>query len=136
MDQQLGQVQSVGSPLCLARFAGQDDPTVIIGLTTAGAHCCTVMRAIPTAAPSRTHVDLDGNNPPSWVRADGDKAIVVTTDLDFAHKFTSYAASGLPVSCLIRCEALLRSHTPISHRALKPRRAKLSSSSSGTWSRR
>ena len=34
-----------------------------------------------------------------------------------------------------RREAGLRSHSPISHRAVKPREARRSSSSSGTWSR-
>ena len=29
-------------------------------------------------------------------------------------------ASGLPRSCLMRCEAWLRSHSPISHRPVKP----------------
>ena len=47
----MGPVPSTPSPpnsdaLCLARFPGQDEATLVLGLDTGGAHCCTVVRPL------------------------------------------------------------------------------------------
>jgi hypothetical protein len=87
--------------LCLARFPGGGLPTVLLGLETDGAHCCTVVRAI---APSPTGLGpvLDDNlgNPAASLSSGGGYAQIVTADNAFAYEFASYAGSGLPVRVL------------------------------------
>ena len=46
-------------------------------------------------------------------------------------EYAEATASGLPWSCLMRCDAWLRSHNPMSQRPVKPQSRSWSSSSSG-----
>ncbi|HET6795397.1 MAG TPA: hypothetical protein VFH45_13190 [Acidimicrobiales bacterium] len=109
MPQSIGPAQPVtptadttaASPLCLASFKGMATPTVVMGLTTGGAHCCTVVRAVPArAGGTASTVDRDLGNPGAELRAEGGHAVVVTADNAFAYEFTDYAGSGMPVRVL------------------------------------
>ena len=87
--------------LCVARFAGQDRPTVLLGLSTGGAHCCTVVRAVPlTATGLGRSLEFRGGNAALGVAAAGDHAILVTANDAFAYQFSSFGGSGLPVQVL------------------------------------
>jgi hypothetical protein len=87
--------------LCLASFGGGGLPTVMLGLFTGGAHCCTLMRAIALtpAGPARAVDDDLGNAVSSLSRDDG-HAVIVTADNAFAYAFTDFADSGMPVRVL------------------------------------
>jgi hypothetical protein len=88
-------------PLCVARFAGNDRPTVLLGFFTGGAHCCTVLRAYPLPATGAgAGVDEWIGNPGVDVRPEGDHAIVATADDAFNYEFNAYAFSGVPVKVL------------------------------------
>jgi hypothetical protein len=102
----LAPVPSTPSPpnsdaLCLARFPGQKDPTLVLGLDTGMAHCCTVLRAIAlSSAGLAAPVDDDAGNPGASLDADGDNAVIATADNAFAYQFASYAGSAMPVKLL------------------------------------
>jgi hypothetical protein len=87
--------------LCLARFPGETMPTVLIGLFTGGAHCCTVVRAmtLSSAGPGPS-IDDDLGNAGTSLRREGDYALIVTADNNFAYAFTDYADSGMPIRVL------------------------------------
>ena len=87
--------------LCLVEFPGQSLPTVVLGLDTGGAHCCTVVRAVTLSSTGLGPV-VDDNlgNPGARLRADGGHALIVTADNAFAYTFASYAASGMPIKVL------------------------------------
>jgi hypothetical protein len=90
-------------PLCIARFPGSDDPVVLLGLFTGGAHCCTVLRAYPvTGSGAGSEWDQQIGNPGVNVRPDphGLGAVVVTADDAFNYQFAPYAFSGVPVKVL------------------------------------
>jgi hypothetical protein len=89
---------SLVEPLCLVRFAGDNQPTVLIGLYSGGAHCCTVLRAVSLS--SRSVVDDNIGNPTASVASEADHAIVVTADDAFNYAFTDYADSGSPIVVL------------------------------------
>jgi hypothetical protein len=87
--------------LCLAHFPGQSLPTLLIGLDTNGAHCCTVVRAITVStAGLAPAVDDNVGNPGAEVQPDGDDALIVTAVNAFAYQFSSYAESGMPIEVL------------------------------------
>jgi hypothetical protein len=84
--------------LCLAEFPGQNLPTVVLGLSTGGAHCCTVVRAITVSSTGLSPVVDDAvGNPGVSLSSDGAHALIVTADNAFAYVFGSYAASGMPI---------------------------------------
>ena len=84
--------------LCLARFPGGSAPTVLLGLTTDGAHCCTVVRALAlSSAGIAPAVDDNVGNPAAVLEADGAHAMIVTADNAFAYQFASFAGSGMPL---------------------------------------
>ncbi len=88
--------------LCLARFAGDSQPTVLLGLDLGGAHCCALVRAY-TVSPNSTalsYVEEGFGNSAGRLQTDGDHAILVTADDTFNYAFTSYAASATPVKVL------------------------------------
>src|SRR5207244_3300821 len=85
-------------PLCVARFAGENQPIVLAGLYSGGAHCCTVLRAWSLS--SLSFVDDNIGNPSASLTAEGDHAIVVTADDAFNYAFTDYADSGAPIEVL------------------------------------
>jgi hypothetical protein len=90
-------------PLCVAHFPRNDNPVVLVGLFTGGAHCCTVLRAYPvTGSEAGTYRDLQIGNPGVNVRPDphGLGAVVVTADDAFNYQFAPYAFSGVPVKVL------------------------------------
>jgi len=85
-------------PVCLARFAGSTNLTVLLGFTAGGAHCCTAVRTIPlTGSGAGTAVDTNLGNPGADVRTLGTNAVLVTADNSFAYTFASYAESGMPI---------------------------------------
>jgi hypothetical protein len=88
-------------PLCLARFQGTNKPTVLLGFYLGGAHCCTVVRAVPLSS-NRDGQVVDGNfgNPQAAVIAEGDHAVIVTADDAFSYRFSDYAHSGTPIRVL------------------------------------
>lgn len=87
--------------LCLAYFPGFSLPTVLVGLDTGGAHCCTVVRTITLSTTGHGPVvDDDVGNPAASLAADGHSAVIVTADNAFAYAFGSFGASGLPVKVL------------------------------------
>ena len=55
-------------------------------------------------------------------------AAEIVRDAVVPQRVAEAAASGLPHSCLMRCDAALRSHRPISHRPVMPNDASRSSS--------
>lgn len=85
-------------PLCLARFGGAADPTVVLGFNSGFMHCCFAVRAISIApgGPQSTQ-DLELGNWWGTVETHDGRAIVVTADNRFAYAFTSFAGSGMPV---------------------------------------
>lgn len=84
--------------LCLARFAGQTTPTVLLGLFLGGAHCCTVVRAFPLSAEGLgSPVDENLGNPGAYLLAQGSSAVLVSADNAFAYRFTDYADSAMPI---------------------------------------
>ena len=88
-------------PLCVARFAGNDRPTVLLCFFTGGAHCCTILRAYPLAAGGAgAPVDQEIGNPGVDVRPEAGAAIVDTADDVFSYEFDAYAFSGIPVKVL------------------------------------
>jgi hypothetical protein len=88
-------------PLCVVRFAHSPHPTVLLGLFTGGAHCCTVLRAYPlTSHGSGAAVDQQIGNPGVDVRGHGNRTIVVTADDAFNYEFNAYAFSGVPIKVL------------------------------------
>jgi hypothetical protein len=89
---------SLVEPLCLVRFAGDSQPTVLIGLYSGGAHCCSVLRAVSLS--SRSVVDDNIGNPSASLAAEADHAVVVTADDAFNYAFTDYADSGSPIVVL------------------------------------
>jgi hypothetical protein len=102
----LAPVPSTPSPpnsdaLCLARFPGKNEPTVVLGLDTGLAHCCTVVRAI-TLSPEGlgTAVDDDVGNPGAALDAEGNDDVIVTADNAFAYQFASFAESAMPIKVL------------------------------------
>jgi hypothetical protein len=87
--------------LCIAKFAGQALPTVVLGLDLGGAHCCTVLRAyqlLPGAVAPPADDDL--GNPGAALQPVGDHAVVITADNAFAYTFDSFAGSGMPILVL------------------------------------
>ena len=93
----------VVTPLCVARFADEGHPVVLLGLFTGGAHCCTILRAYPrSGSESSTGLDVIIGNPGVDVRSDphGRGAIVVTADDAFNYQFAPYAFSGVPIEVL------------------------------------
>jgi hypothetical protein len=88
-------------PLCVARFAGADQPAILLGLYTGGAHCCTVVRAMSLSGTgASSFVDRNLGNPTAALSAEGDNALVVTADDAFSYAFTDYAESGAPIQTL------------------------------------
>jgi hypothetical protein len=87
--------------LCLALFPGDTTPTVVLGLSTGGAHCCTVVRAIAlSSAGLAPPVDDDLGNAGATLENGPHGATIVTADNAFAYQFSSFAGSGLPVEVL------------------------------------
>jgi hypothetical protein len=87
--------------LCLAYFPGYSLPTLLLGLDTGGAHCCSVVRAITVSSTGLGPVvDEDVGNPAASLSPDGGDAVIVTADNAFAYAFASYAGSGMPVKVL------------------------------------
>jgi hypothetical protein len=83
-------------PLCVARFPGEHTPTVLLGLFTGGAHCCSVVRAWPATRGAEPVDDNVGNGGVDAAQTPGG-AELVTTDNAFYYSFASFAASGAPV---------------------------------------
>ena len=84
-----------GRPFQLVDLGPKKGPMALIWLSTGGAHCCTVVRAvsIPDGATAARNF---GNSGARLVTLGG-KKVFVTADDRFAYLFTSFASSGLPV---------------------------------------
>jgi hypothetical protein len=88
---------SADEPLCLARFPGSPLPTALVALTTGGAHCCLVVRALDAEQGSWRRSDHDLGDAGAHLELLSEQAAIVTADTAFAYRFADYAASGLPV---------------------------------------
>lgn len=86
-------------PLCLARFAGSAQPTVLVGLSSSGANCCTVIQMFTLPAGASTWKALDDavGGTAATVEPAAGGALIVTADASFAGRFTDLAGSGMPV---------------------------------------
>lgn len=84
-----------GRPFQLVDLGPKKGPMAVIWLSTGGAHCCTVVRAvsIPDGATAARNF---GNSGARLVKLGG-KKVFVTADDRFADLFTSFASSGPPV---------------------------------------
>lgn len=84
--------------LCLVRFTAGGPAIAFVALTSGGAHCCTVLRAVQAVAPpDATAVDHDfGNYGPS-MRTTASGPVLVSADNSFAYAFGSFAGSYPPV---------------------------------------
>jgi hypothetical protein len=85
-------------PLCVARFAGSTEPTVLLGLNLGGVHCCTILRTV--GVPSGAMTDTDLRNVGADVIAHAGGALIVSGDDAFNYAFASYAESGVPIKVL------------------------------------
>jgi uncharacterized Zn-binding protein involved in type VI secretion len=88
----------MGNQLCVARFAGSDQPVVLVGLTTGGMHCCWVLQAFSLDVGRVLELDA-GNTSTTLVEQPGG-AIIETGDDSFNYTFTSYAGSATPLRVL------------------------------------
>lgn len=86
-------------PLCLARFAGSAQPTVLVGLSSGGANCCTEVQmfALPSGASTWKSLDDAVGDTTATVEPAPGGALIVTADDSFAGRFTDLAGSGMPV---------------------------------------
>jgi hypothetical protein len=82
--------------LCVVRFTPGGAPVVMVALTTGGAHCCAVLRAVPTAASEPT-ADHDFGNYAPTIRRDPNASLLVSADNAFAYAFSSFAGSNPPI---------------------------------------
>ena len=85
-------------PLCVAQFGGAPGPTVLLGLTLGGAHCCTILRAV--SVPGGTVNEIDLGNPAAVVTPATGGALIATGDDAFNYAFASFASSGVPLKIL------------------------------------
>jgi hypothetical protein len=84
--------------LCLIRFTSGGPAIAFVALTTGGAHCCTVLRAVPAAAATDARaVDHDFGNYGPAVRTTTTGPVLVSADNAFAYAFASFAGSYPPV---------------------------------------
>jgi hypothetical protein len=88
--------------LCLVRFTPGSAPVALLAMTTGGAHCCTVIRAVQPASGDRapSTVDRDFGNYGALLRQDRSGPLIVTADDAFAYAFGSYAGSHPPIQIL------------------------------------
>jgi hypothetical protein len=94
---------TASGPLCLVRFTPGAASLALLAFTTAGAHCCTTMRAVPTpgggTGPAAS-VETDLGNAGGSLQATASGPIIVTADDAFDYAFTAYAFSDPPVRIL------------------------------------
>ena len=81
--------------LCLVRFSAGATPVALVGLTSGGVHCCTVVRAAPVDGSAVVDHTFDNYQP--WLRSTADGVVLVSADNAFAAQFSSFAGSGPPV---------------------------------------
>ena len=84
-----------GRPFQLVDIGPKKGPMALIWLSTGGAHCCTVVRAvsIPDGATAARNFGDSG----ARLVTLGGKKLFVSADDRFAYLFTSFVSSGLPV---------------------------------------
>jgi hypothetical protein len=84
--------------LCLVRFTAGGPAIAFVALTTGGAHCCTVLRAVPADESADVPaVDHDFGNYGPAVRTTERGPVLVSADNAFAYAFSSFAGSDPPV---------------------------------------
>lgn len=84
-----------GRPFQLVDLGPKRGPLALIWLSTGGAHCCTVVRAV--AIPDGATAARNFGNSGARLVTLGGKKVFMSADDRFAYLFTSFASSGLPV---------------------------------------
>ena len=97
-----GQVVSTPpvDPLCIAHFGGANPQTaVLVGTSTGGIHCCTVLDTYPVVSSGFLSSPLQKNfgNPQAGITEIGGHAVIITANNAFDYEFACYACSGAPV---------------------------------------
>jgi hypothetical protein len=85
------------APICITRFAHQHAPTVLVGFNTAGAHCCTIVRAYSDTDGHWTPVDHEIGDPGVSLGDLSGSPVLVSADDSFSYRFADYADSADPV---------------------------------------
>ena len=87
-------------PLCLARFVGDQLPTVLFAVTSGGAHCCLTVRAYsPGPHGWRLASEAMADSPVSLSLV-GPDPVLIGENSAFAYRFADFAGSSMPLKLL------------------------------------
>jgi hypothetical protein len=93
--------QAAVQPLCLAQFAGSTSPAALVGFFTGGAHCCTVLAAVPLSGLRAGTPLYQGPADTGYeVKSVNGSALIRTADASFDYMFASHAGSAMPIVLL------------------------------------
>ena len=84
-----------GRPFQLVDLGSKKGPAALIWLSTGGAHCCTIVRAV--SIPDGATAAKNFGNFGARLTTLGASRVFVSADDRFAYLFTSFVSSGLPV---------------------------------------
>ncbi len=86
------------------RLQATATPSVVLGLYSGGAHCCSIEQvfSLDPATKTFTKIEYDFGDPGVQVvaRGPGGSSVFLSADSSFAYAFTDYAASGMPIEIL------------------------------------
>ncbi len=91
---------SAPRPLCLVHFPANRRPTVLVSLTTGGAHCCGVLEAYTPGSHGWHRSDDALGNSPATLTMVGDSPVIFSFDGAFAYRFANFAGSSMPIRLL------------------------------------
>jgi hypothetical protein len=84
-----------GRPFQLVDLGAKKGPAALVWLSTGGAHCCTIVRAV--SIPDGATAAKNFGNFGARLATLGSSRVFVSADDRFAYLFTSFVSSGLPV---------------------------------------
>ncbi|MHB1209362.1 MAG: hypothetical protein ACYC1I_06600 [Acidimicrobiales bacterium] len=88
----------------VARLQPGTPASVILGLYSGGAHCCSIEQVFSRDARTRTFSKIEYDFGDPGVRVvplgPGGSPVFLSADSSFAYAFTDYAASGMPIKIL------------------------------------
>jgi hypothetical protein len=97
----IGAGPTKSSPLDVGDLEGNGQPSIVLELSTGGAHCCSIVQIFSFDPGTRTYrsVERDFGDPGALVTdLTGDGRLELqSADDRFAYEFTPYAYSGLPL---------------------------------------